>query len=1105
MSRPVKTTAEPQKQSAARRAPTATPAAGPRPLFVQRACKCSGGGSGSGAPCLRCEEKKLAQRMAAGPDTKPSAAHAAIPESGTGQHLSPEVRRFMEGRFRRDFGGVRVHTGASAAAAAEALDARAFTVGDDIVFNRGEYRPETRSGRHLLAHELAHTVQQAGLRRSAMAGAPSVGSEAALEGEANRVADAVVEGRAVDPISPVGHVRPLMAAKSSAAKGGETPAPRSDLWGWKTPPPALKDLVSGATDVFDDAQKGKAQAFEITAPFALPPEKGADALPLWEAKAQRGALETAWSRAAGKVGLYQARDSANLRPFWLEKVGWSQEEAPAKWHELRRKVEPATPASPPKEAEFVPRVAGGTCHMDHVVELQMQGTNVASNIAVLDGGHNTTSGSKISAYISEMARRIAAHAPAGVETFVLHFPRVAQPVSVEPGPCAKIEKLAMAKAATNVAAAVPAGKELYPLASGGATASVVVDKKKIGDEDIASSNASQLVPGLALKVLHRPKKDGHKVSASFDERGKTRIPLTLDKPAGIELDVVEGNVLRLSERANKNLRFHYPYLSSGTITKLQVGPEGVSGKGELVPSIPLLNKMKLGVVFAPDRLEIVGDIDTKHIQPPIPGFRVTQAQLSMLLHPEFKPSGTLAFVIEPRGRRVVEGALMVGADAQGFFARGDIRAFLPGVDEARGLLTYRKTGWEGSIHVEGSQFKLPLPGLTVKRGAVDVRLQKEGIAAEGRVLVGLPREQEAELGLEYARGRWLFRGTGTFKVPPLDGFTAAVTYDGKNLTALGRTSMRYRGFVAAVEVHYDNGKVHGKGSLDFQKGRVKGRADVEVDDGLHLSGKGLVTVRINDDLEATAGIELMKSGGVRLTGALTIVKPIVLFKAYGSVLNLFSLRKTIPIPGLSIGPLGVQAVLGCGLDAHYKIGPAALVGTTITLALDPFDDKPDAEVGLKSSLSLPASAGLAASITGGLELEAGLARAGGEVAVTGGAELAANAGADIDIKYRQKQLEVRGAALIEAGLVLTLGARATIYGEVGVWKFKSRWSKSWKLAEKTVDTGLKFKLKAPFSYSTATGAKLPTANEIEIVRPSLAVGEMVDKLVRSAGQAEKAG
>jgi flagellar basal body-associated protein FliL len=77
-----------------------------------------------------------------------------------GQPLPESVRNFFEPRFGYDFSQVRVHTGAQAAEAARAVDAQAFTVGQDIVFGAGHYAPETTAGKKLLAHELTHVVQQ---------------------------------------------------------------------------------------------------------------------------------------------------------------------------------------------------------------------------------------------------------------------------------------------------------------------------------------------------------------------------------------------------------------------------------------------------------------------------------------------------------------------------------------------------------------------------------------------------------------------------------------------------------------------------------------------------------------------------------------------------------------------------------------------------------------------------------------------------------------------------------------------------------------------------------------------------------------------------------
>jgi hypothetical protein len=82
---------------------------------------------------------------------------AATGEAGL---MPASMPRFMGSRFGTNFSTVRVHTGARASQAAALLNARAFTVGDDIVFGEGQYAPQTTGGLRLLAHELTHVGQQ---------------------------------------------------------------------------------------------------------------------------------------------------------------------------------------------------------------------------------------------------------------------------------------------------------------------------------------------------------------------------------------------------------------------------------------------------------------------------------------------------------------------------------------------------------------------------------------------------------------------------------------------------------------------------------------------------------------------------------------------------------------------------------------------------------------------------------------------------------------------------------------------------------------------------------------------------------------------------------
>ncbi|MFC3959159.1 DUF4157 domain-containing protein [Halovivax cerinus] len=132
-----------------------------------------------------------------------TAGDAGVPESvrevisSSGQSLDASIQRAVEERMGDSFGDVQIHTGPQAAKACEDINARAFTVGNHIAFNHGEYDPESPEGQHLLAHELAHVRQQTGAAISMMPQANvelEIDPDPQLEREAEETAQRVMEG-----------------------------------------------------------------------------------------------------------------------------------------------------------------------------------------------------------------------------------------------------------------------------------------------------------------------------------------------------------------------------------------------------------------------------------------------------------------------------------------------------------------------------------------------------------------------------------------------------------------------------------------------------------------------------------------------------------------------------------------------------------------------------------------------------------------------------------------------------------------------------------------------------------------------------------------------
>ncbi len=101
-----------------------------------------------------------------------------------GQPLPAAQRAFFEPRFGVDFGSVRIHRGSRAAQAAHGIGARAYTLGRNVVFGRGEYRPGTEPGRRLIAHELAHVIQQGHAPRGPAAAPPQTAPRGRTAGTA---------------------------------------------------------------------------------------------------------------------------------------------------------------------------------------------------------------------------------------------------------------------------------------------------------------------------------------------------------------------------------------------------------------------------------------------------------------------------------------------------------------------------------------------------------------------------------------------------------------------------------------------------------------------------------------------------------------------------------------------------------------------------------------------------------------------------------------------------------------------------------------------------------------------------------------------------------
>jgi Domain of unknown function (DUF4157) len=159
---------------------------------LQRKCAC-GQHTAAGGGCSACEKNKGLQRKSISGDLDNTVPHS-IDDAlrSAGEPLDESTRTFMERRFGHDFSNVRTHTDAKAEKSAKAINALAYTVGNNIVFARGEYAPHTLTGSRLLAHELTHVVRQHAGGANSIQAKPDMDQPAtSFEREADLMAEVV--------------------------------------------------------------------------------------------------------------------------------------------------------------------------------------------------------------------------------------------------------------------------------------------------------------------------------------------------------------------------------------------------------------------------------------------------------------------------------------------------------------------------------------------------------------------------------------------------------------------------------------------------------------------------------------------------------------------------------------------------------------------------------------------------------------------------------------------------------------------------------------------------------------------------------------------------
>jgi hypothetical protein len=1061
------------------------------------------------------------QRKANSRAEAPSPVADTIDESGDA--LDSATRRFMEQRFGRDFSAVRIHTGPRSARATDALKARAFTYGEHVVFASGEYHPATESGRRLLAHELAHVAQQ---------GAAPLHATAASMPMRRQDAAGVVAPLSTAPANTI--------ARESAPELKDEKIKVDDLSRLS----GLEYTVTRDPGTIEDG----AIPYQIK-PLYIPIAKGQRVLPIYQARTSPPGKLSSTVELKPKPHNVNERNetgSERRREKWLQQVGWTSANADQNWANAG-----GATTFPNRNVNNVPK----PCDLDHIVELQLGGEDDAPNFQVLDSCPNRSSGSTLKNQVYRIAQKIVeyrvrnAYKDKDVTRIRMIFTgaqmgdspdtpcktsgvvgketcdkgKDAQGVVTPASSCLAIEDCAM-NGRGSAAASAPEQTATYTVK---ASDRISVDFKvpqSFRDKPDAppvaldtgeNVKAAGFIKSFRAKTLAHPAaRKGAKSkpgaaqpdTITFEVSDEIKNLKGIDK---IEFPVKPDNTLELAlPKKAKGIRIEFKGMSPGEITSIKPGEDGADFAGNLSPTIPFLGK--LGFEYEAGKLWITKGLDPKEMKLPVPGLAIDRSDVKFAFLPKLEASGGLAMSYTRANRKLLDLSLNAKADANGFLFGGDLRAYLPGVESANGHVDYSKDqGWSGKAELNVDDLKKKLKFVTGGKASVSFRNDgKSGLAvdAQGSVNLNLPHASDATLALVNKGGRWIFRGGATFDVPRLHSVRLDIEYDGEHLSGdLKGIGFKYKKFDGSIDLRYRDEKFSGAGQVKIEHERVKGKLDVKLTPDERFTGSGQLTIQIKEGLEATAGVELDEHEVVRVTGKVAFTKPIKLFDAFGHHANIFTAKVDIPIPGANIAGVGVNARIEGGLEAGYKIGPGEIRNAEAEVKLNPLEENPNLVFKASGQLWIGASAEIKGSVTGSIVLKAYVAEVGGGLTVSASALLNGDVSSTVELNYADARYWAEADFSASIGLAILLALEASVHASAGFGPFKVGTEYRWTLAQKKFDTGLQLgvKLKKKLKYSSDKSFEIPSPSDIEITKPDINPGRLIDDVFKASDQDKK--
>jgi hypothetical protein len=1066
--------------------------------------------------------------------------------SGPAASLDGSTRSFMENRFGRDFAGVRVHHDDKAAAAAQAIGARAFTTGNDIFFNSGEYQPNSSSGRQLIAHELTHTVQQGG----------SDGATAART-RIQRTPPTPPPPTAApaDPGSPPATQTLFDVPNFPGAKIDITPTATGP--GTITLPvlklPQLggtfKGTVGGAGSPVPAAAEGRTVP-SVGTPFVIAPPRPKRAktvaATVWLAGARAGSVRTGLREALNGMK-DRTPDAAPIvrgsdTVYYLSFRGTSQRQQEyifsGTLDELANSDALLRPQWSPGGNPLTSRTE--RLDADHILEAQLGGFDDISNMWLLKASVNRSVGPSIeNAVTADLNSVIAKSQTLPIATkpsqpaVDLHWTVVFQQIRGGDFPNTDLHW---------TRAQVEAGAHLEQL--------------KIMNEEDLSRAGIQLRGNDRLSAIRVFPEEGGGRSAIFPLATNNQLSMPAFFYDGVEalsatylgagnLAATGGNLMRIQVRIFKTSRGKAliqeltgpvdvkrserlglnGYVSKASIfalvgestfvplSPLTFSDIGISSGGELVGTGSVLSSKalfpQLNANLALRGTRIMMDVPVPQANFSMGPLRVTETTIGIGVGESgFFVEGAAAFQLGNLG----SGSVLAEISEAGPRLSGTFNLAMDFLNPASVSVTYDlATDTLVGLATLGVQ-QGRIPG--VESGLVTVNVTREAVSVNGTLNLGGPL-RGTSVNVSYTEAEGLKIGAQNIQLPLANlpavqnatlSINAQKPPDGGDwiFSGTGTATLAAPGATGTLGIEYLNGLFTVTGQGQVARGPATGTLNFtatnrQIDeeghpiegppiDGIIAWGRGSVTVAFGNILTGTAGIEYTPDNRVIISGAIALPPTYPVFPRQDYNRDLFTLSPPeFPIWGVSVAGIGVGifAFVDARVAFNAFVGPGEIRNAQIGATMD-LDRPEDATVTGHGEFHVPAYAGLTLNVGGGLRARATVAYAEGRVGLVGALGVEAGASAAIDISWsRQAGLALSADLRAEARPKFELSAEASV--AVGVDLLVTEASHTfgpWRRVLGSFGPDMTLGVSMPVRWSEASGLDLSLDN-IEVTRPSL--------------------